>query len=110
MNVLALVVALAGAYGVFLLYTALVLEWRGLGVGDGRIRSQTHVRARTQQWLAQAGLEGVSPGEFLTVMAVLFVVGTGLTFAVLGAPLPALAVGAFAATYPVASYRARRQH
>ena len=109
MNLLALVVALAGAYGVFLLYTSVVFGWRGLGVGDGRIRSQTQVRARTQQWLAQAGLEGVSPGEFLTVVAVLFVVGTGLTFAVLGAPLPALAVGGFAATYPVASYRARRQ-
>jgi tight adherence protein B len=108
-NLLALAVALAGAYGVFLLYTSVVFGWRGLGVGDGRIRSQTQLRTRAQQWLAQAGLEGVSPGEFLTVVAVLFVVGTGLTFAVLGAPLPALAVGGFAATYPVASYRARRQ-
>ena len=109
MPFLALVVALAGAYGVFLLYTAVALGWRGLGVGDGRIRTKSDLRANTQQWLAQAGLEGVSPAEFLTVMAVLFVVGTGLTFAVLGAPLPALAVGGFAATYPAASYRARRQ-
>lgn len=109
MNLLALAVALAGAYGVFLLYTAGVLGWRGLGVGDGRIRSQSQRRPNVQQWLAQAGLEGVSPGEFLTVMAVLFVIGTGLTFGVLGAPLPALAVGGFAATYPAASYRARRQ-
>jgi tight adherence protein B len=108
-NLLALVVALAGAYGVFLLYTALAFGWRGLGVGDGRIRQQTHLQDSTRQWLAQAGLEGVSPAEFLTVMAVLLVVGTGLTFAVLGAPLPALAVGGFAATYPAASYRARRQ-
>ena len=37
------------------------------------------------------------------MVGVLFVVGTGLTFAVFGALLPALAVGAFAATYPVAS-------
>ena len=35
-------------------------------------------------------------------MGLLLVVGTGLTFAVFGALLPALAVGAFAATYPVA--------
>ena len=107
--VLALVVALLGAYGVFLLYTAAAFGWRGLGVGHGRIKSQTHLRATGQQWLAQAGLEGVSPAEFLTIMVVLFVVGTGLTFAVLGAPLPSLAVGGFAATYPAASYRARRQ-
>ena len=107
--VLALAVALSGAYGVFLLYTAVAFRWRGLGVGDSRIRSQPRLRATARQWLAQAGLEGVSPAEFVTIMAVLFVVGSGLTFAVLGAPLPALAVGAFAATYPAASYRARRQ-
>ena len=106
---LALLVALLGAYGVFLLYTAAAFGWRGLGVGDGRLASKTQLRATAQQWLAQAGLEGVSPGEFFTIMVVLFVVGTGLTFAVLGAPLPSLAVGGFAATYPAASYRARRQ-
>lgn len=104
-----LAVALTGAYGVFLLYTAIAFRWRGLGFGASRLRSQPRLRATAEQWLAQAGLVGVGPGEFLTVMAVLFVVGTGLTFAVLGAPLPALAVGAFAATYPAASYRARRQ-
>jgi tight adherence protein B len=108
-SLLPLAIAMAGAYGVFLLYTAGVLGWRGLGVGDGRIRSQSQLRANTRQWLAQAGLEGVGPAEFFTVMAVLFVVGAGLTFGVLGAPLPALAVGGFAATYPAASYRARRQ-
>src|SRR5688572_21774376 len=94
---LALIVALLGAYGVYLGYTAVVFGWRGLAVGDGRIKSPNQLRATAQQWLAQAGLEGVSPSEFLTIMAVLFVVGTGLTFAVLGAPLPAVAVGAFAA-------------
>ncbi len=106
---LPLVVALAGAYGVFLLYTALGFGWRGLGFGATPLRSHTHLRATAAQWLAQAGLEGVGPTEFLTVMVVLFVVAAGLTFAVLGAALPALAVGAFAATYPAASYRARRQ-
>jgi tight adherence protein B len=106
---LPLVVALAGAYGVFLLYTAAALGWRGVGIGPAPLRSGTRPRARAEQWLAQAGLEGVGPTEFLTVMTVLFVVGSGLTFAVLGAVLPAAAVGAFAATYPAASYRARRR-
>ena len=78
-------------------------------MGPARIRSGARFRAKAQQWLAQAGLEGVGLTEFLPVMAVLFLVGAGLTFAVLGAALPALAVGAFAATYPAASYRARRQ-
>jgi tight adherence protein B len=106
---LPLAVSLAGAYGVFLLYTAFAFGWRGTGVGPRRLRPETRFRARAEQWLAQAGLEGVSPTEFLTVMAVLFLVGAGLTFAVLGGALPAVAVGAFAATYPAASYRSRRQ-
>ena len=109
MNLLPLAVALLGAYGVFLLYTAVVFRWQGLGIGSSRLRDSAGGRARAEQWLAQAGLEGVGPTEFLTVMAVLFVVGGGLTFAALGAFLPALAVGGFAATYPAASYRARRQ-
>ncbi len=108
MPLLPLAVALAGAYGVFLLYTAIAFGWHGVGLGATRLRPEVRLRATAAQWLAQAGLDGVGPGEFLTVMAVLFVVGTGLTFAVLGAALPALAVGAFAATYPAASYRARR--
>lgn len=109
MNLLPLAVALLGAYGVFLLYTVVVFRWEGLGIGSSRLRDSAGARARAEQWLAQAGLEGVGPTEFLTVMAVLFVVGTGLTFAALGAFLPALVVGGFAATYPAASYRARRQ-
>lgn len=107
---LPLTIALAGAFGVFLLYTGIAFGWQGLGFGGTRLRSDARLRATGRQWLAQAGLEGVGPAEFVTVMAVLFVVGTALTFAVLGAPLPAVAVGAFAATYPAASYRARRAH
>lgn len=109
MNLLPVLVALVGAYGVFLLYTAFVLGWRGVGVGPARLRAGTSAHARAEQWLAQAGLEGVGPTEFLTVMGVLFVVGAGATFAALGAFLPAVAVGGFAATYPAASYRGRRQ-
>ena len=107
--ILPLLVALTGAYGVFLLYTALVMGWKGVGVGSGSLRAGARPQPRAEQWLAQAGLEGVGLKEFLTVMAVLFVVGAGLTFAVLGGVLPALAVGAFAATFPAATYRARRQ-
>ncbi len=103
-----LLVAGAGAAGVFLLYTALVLGWQGLAIGPGTGQRRVR-RRRAEQWLVQAGLDGVKPSEFLAVMALLMVVGAGLTFAVFGAPLPALAVGAFAATYPGASYRSRRR-
>jgi len=42
------------------------------------------------------------------VMAALFLVGTGVIYAVFGAILPAVAVGVFAASFPLASYRVRR--
>lgn len=105
---MALVLALVAAYGVFLLYTAAAFSWRGVGLGptpsDGGRR-----RDRPQEWLAQAGLEEVGLRQFLAVMGLLFVVGMALAFALFGGVLPAVVAGAFAATFPAASYRARRE-
>ncbi len=103
-----LFVSLAGAYGVFLVYTAVVFGWQGVGIGPA-LGGGVAPRRRAEQWLAQAGLDEVKPSEFLGVMALLFVVATGVTYAVFGALLPAVAVGAFASTSPAASYRARRR-
>jgi len=104
----ALLLALAGAYGVHLLYTAVVLRWRGLGPGPRAERSATRPRG-VQDWLAQAGLDEVRPAEFAAVVGVLGLVGAALGCAVFGGPLPALALGAFAASFPIASYRNRRR-
>lgn len=104
---MALVLALVAAYGVFLLYTALALRWGGLGLGPHDDR-RPEGRQRSAEWLAQAGLEGVEPREFVAVMVALFVVGAALSFALFAGVLPALVAGLFAATFPVASYRARR--
>jgi tight adherence protein B len=104
----ALVLAVVGAYGVHLLYTAVALRWRGLGAGP-KVEKEAGGTSSMDNWLAQAGLEGIRPIEFAAVMAVLFVIGVALAYAVFGAPLPALALGAFAASFPVASYRSRRR-
>lgn len=103
----ALVVALAGAYGVFLLYTAVVFGWRGVRPGPGMPAAGR--RHRGDQWLVQAGLEGVRLSDFAAVMAALFLVTAGLAFALFGSVLPAVVLAGFAATFPLASYRARRQ-
>ena len=105
---MALVLALAGAYGVFLLYTAVVLGWSGVGIGPAPAGAG-RPRRRAGEWLAQAGLEDVEPREFLGVMAVLFVVGAALAYALFAGALPALVAGLFAATFPAASYRTRRE-
>jgi tight adherence protein B len=106
-----LLLAVVGAYGVFLVYTAVALRWRGLGFGGpARVTARsTSVRVQVRDWMVQAGLDDVRPTEFATVMGVLFVVGAGLAFVLFGGVVPALLAGAFAATFPVASYRSRRE-
>lgn len=105
----ALLLALAGAYGVHLLYSALALGWRGLGPGPRSASPRPRPRRSARDWLAQAGLEDVRPVEFLAVVGMLVVLGAALGFAVFGAPIPALLLGAFAGTFPVAAYRNRRR-
>jgi tight adherence protein B len=107
--VIALVLVFVGAYGVYLLFTSVALGWRGLGVAPGLSGRPHGRRFDVQQWLAQAGLDGVRPSQFFATVAVLFLVATSLSFALLGAIAPAVAIGAFAATYPAVSYRGRRR-
>ncbi|MFN0090672.1 MAG: type II secretion system F family protein [Acidimicrobiales bacterium] len=107
----AAVCALAAALGAHYLYTALVLRWPGVRLAPpGRRRPRrTGPRRLLEQWLAQAGLVGVAPGEFAGVCAALFVFGGSLGFALFGRPLAATVVGGFAASLPVAAHRSRRR-
>ncbi len=105
----ALVVSLSAALGVYWLYTALAYRWNGLGFGP-RLEAQPERRRHDlRAWLNQAGLEEVDPREFFAVVAMLFVLGAVVGFAIFGGPFPALVLGSFAASFPVASYRLRRQ-
>jgi tight adherence protein B len=98
-----LVLAVVAAAGVHLLWTAANGERRLLpALGDGRRRRGV------QDWMVQAGLGEVAVGEFVGVVAVLFLVAAVLAYAVFGGAVPAVVVGAFAATFPAASYRRRR--
>ncbi len=103
-----LAIALVGAYGVYLLYTAWAFGGRGLAPRAGTTRARVR-RQRAREWLIQAGLEDVRLVEFGAAMTLLFVSGAALSFALFGRPVPALVVGAFAASYPLASYRNRRR-
>jgi tight adherence protein B len=98
--------AVLGAYGVYLVYTALALGWHGLGVGP-TARSRRARRSTGRDWLVQAGLTDVKVGEFALAMAVLFVVGVGAGLLVFG-PIPAIVIGFFAASFPLRSFRKRR--
>lgn len=99
------IIAVAGAYGVFLLYTA------AIGAGGrppSRSASSVWRHPHARDWLAQAGLNDVRPREFAVVAGALGVAGGISGYALFGGPAAALLLGGFAATFPVAWYRGRR--
>lgn len=102
-----LLLAVVAAYGVFLLYTALVLRWRGLGVAPDRPLRRRR-RTTFAEWLIQAGVDALQPGEFVGATAVLAVLGAGIGYALFGGVLPPLAAAIAAAAIPFASARSRR--
>lgn len=105
---MALIVSLAAAYGVFLLYTSVAYGWTGVGFGPRPFTSRRRRRYSLPEWMAQAGLGDVRPSEFAAAMAVFALVGGLLSFTLFGGVLPAIAAAAFSASFPIASYRARR--
>jgi tight adherence protein B len=95
---------LAGA-GAYLLYTSLVLGMRDIELP----RRNPDRRRRRRDWLVQAGLAEVPVRDLAAVVIALGALGAIGAYAVFGGVLPALVVGAFAATFPLASYRLRRR-
>jgi tight adherence protein B len=95
--VIPLLLAVAAGYGVFLIYTAVAFGWRGVRVGP----SLGGVRAGRRR-LPVARDEAV-------VCGATGVLGVLAGMALFGGVAPGMAAGAFAATFPAASGRARRQ-
>ena len=106
----ALLITLAAGIGVFWLYTALAYGWRGFGFGPRLAQRRGPSRLDIDGWLRQAGLEDVDRREFVAVVGMLFVLGAAVGFAAFGGPIPAIVLGAFSASFPIASYRLRRQN
>ncbi len=103
---LGVLAALLASTGAYLIYTSAAFGWRGVGPGGPEPR---HRRRSAGVWLRQAGLGDVGVGEFAAAVGVLFVVGGLGAFVLFGGVVPALVAGAFAASVPVTSYRARRR-
>ncbi|HUQ40244.1 MAG TPA: hypothetical protein VM030_08825 [Acidimicrobiales bacterium] len=94
-RLIGVLVAVAGAYGVYLLYSALALGWTGLGVGPGRAPRGHRFR----------------PVGLHRILAITAAGGAGMVLALVtfGGLLPALVAGGFAASAPSALARATRQ-
>jgi tight adherence protein B len=103
----AFLLSLVAAYGVFLVYTAVVFRWRGFGVSPSPLGARRRGRD-LDEYLTQAGLENVRVAEFAAVSSVLFIVGVGLGWAIWGGWIAPAAVGLGAASFPLAAARSRR--
>jgi tight adherence protein B len=100
-----LLLAVAAGAGAYLLYTSLVLGVRGVALPS----SDPIRRRRRRDWFVQAGLAEVPLRELGAVIGALGVAGALAAYAVFGGVMPALATGAFAASFPLASFRVRRR-
>ena len=104
----ALVVAVVGAYGVFLVVTAVLFGWEGLAPRPVPRAASRSPRARAAAWVRGAGLEGLGLPQLTATAATAGIAGAALTLVLFGTVIPALAVGALAASFPFGSVRARR--
>src|SRR4051812_49588544 len=101
-----IVAALVAAFGAHLLYTSVAFGWSGCRLGPRRATPQRRRRRlAVDQWLVQAGLPEVRRREFVAVIAALAGIGAILGGFLFCSGLPALALGLFALTFPMASYR-----
>ena len=103
-----LLLALAAAYGVHLVYTALAFDWRGLGPGPAVARRR-RASQQLHDWLVQAGLADSRPAELAGVIGALTALGAAIGWAVFGGVLPPLATGMAVGVAPVLAARARRE-
>lgn len=99
--------AMAAAYGVHLVYSAVALGWDGLAPGPSLGPSRTGERLR-RAW-TDLGLDAVRPADLLGATGVLVLVGGALGYAVFGGVLAPVAAALFAASFPVAAARSRRR-
>jgi len=70
-----LVLAVAGAYGVHLVFTAFAYQWRGLRPGPASAGGRD--RRAVRDWLVQAGLGDLRPAELGSILGVLVAIGAG---------------------------------
>jgi tight adherence protein B len=102
-----LAAALAGL-GMYLIWTATALGWRGVGRGHGLgVAGGQPKTARLRIWLRPDGLGGAGTGELGLLVGVVTVVGGALGYLLFGGLIPAFIAAVFAGTFPMAAARAR---
>lgn len=101
--------AIAGAYGVYLIWTSVVFGWRGLAPTATRASGsqRTSRRTRLEEYLVQAGVDRLGVKEFIAVSIGMFIIGSLVGLALFNGAA-AVIVGMAAATVPIVSANNRR--
>jgi tight adherence protein B len=107
---IAMFLAALAVTGAYLAYTSLAYGRTSLVVGASSRAGRRSRHVSLDEWLAQAGLEGVDKFEFLAVLAALATVGALIGWLLFGGALPAVALATFGASFPLAGYRQRRHN
>jgi tight adherence protein B len=102
-----LLLALIGAYGVHLLYTAGAFGWRGVAPGPAVPRLAPRGR-RTRDWVVQAGLEEARAREVLGAGVLCFLLGACAGWAFFGGVVVPCTAGVALLVAPVLAARTRR--
>lgn len=97
----ALGLALAAAYGTYLLYTAVALRWQGIGPGP--------VVRSGRGWSRRLAVPGVAHRQLALASAATGLFAGAVTFGLFGGLLPALAAAVFAASAPFVTARSLRE-
>jgi len=103
--VIALLLAIAAAYGVHLLYSAVVFKWDGIQPGPPAPES-TEVSIPL---VARMGLGDFDPRALAAAIAVLTLIGFVFGILLFGGAIPALLIAIFASTVPIGVARVRHQ-
>lgn len=107
---IAMLAAVAAAYGMHLLYTSIRMGWSGLAPGPTADPPSTPRPTRSvADWMNQAGLGDLRPVEFVVTVATIAIAGAAAGFALFGSVLAMVACLVGSAAAPIAIHRQRRR-
>jgi tight adherence protein B len=105
-SLVGLALALTAAYGVFLVVTARMLGWRGVGVAPGLRVPVRRWSVRATEWL---GLGHLRPVELFAVEGAVGLTAAAVGYALFGGLAASVVVGLAGASVPPAAARAARR-
>jgi tight adherence protein B len=104
-----LVLSLLAGIGAFYLYTAFVLDWRGIGIVSSAPRPRARISDRIRRGSRRPAVDGVTSRDLVASSLLAGAAGVIGGFTMFGALVPALLLGGSFGVVPAAAMRRRRK-